>query len=438
MSEEKKPILQTIADVLRSARPRKLQWVCGECGSAKPPFATLDRRDPTFRCTKCHLKRVRVREERAGSLRRISFVTFLKKQIDRNDPIGDLAGDIKQDKTFPPASATGKEVHSYLLNNGACSEAVEALEAAWREYQLLYLNPSETDFQPLDETSDFYDEDEEETRLLPWYLDLRTNPEIPLICYRSGPREAETDYWIPSDRLHEDWLTHLSRKRWINGDNLLPFGRACESLLRYVEDSPERKKHFPRRAEWPTSKDALHVAMTTLRDGDRVKDGIVDGTHNPVDHLGYGSRELHGENREGLRQERADKFLQSTPQSELMQRLQQRMKSKGRNMIEFYKDGTNLAVATECTEPDAFLRAASKALSEMIDSKKYDKQWQQQLDGWLPQIVEIACKLKGYKAEVQETRRLIAGPVIPQQKDLVLRHDGYKADAPTNGTIKHA
>lgn len=109
-------------------------------------------------------------------------------------------------------------------------------------------------------------------------------------------------------------------------------------------------------------------------------------------------------------------------------------------MIEFYKDGTNLSVATEATEPDAFLRAAAKALSEMIDSKAYEGQWQQQLDGWLPQIVEIACKLKGYKAEVQETRRIIAGPVLPHSKDLVLRHDGYVAEVKTskNGSAKVA
>lgn len=62
------------------------------------------------------------------------FRTWLKDQINRDDPIGDLAIDTfaVSDK---PDFKTKKEWLSYLRNRGACKEALEAFETAWKEFE---------------------------------------------------------------------------------------------------------------------------------------------------------------------------------------------------------------------------------------------------------------------------------------------------------------
>lgn len=75
----------------------------------------------------------------------ISFCRWLRQQVDRNDPIGDLARDFIGDKrgvlqwfraeTWPNPSLN--QLYSMLRFRFACSDALDALIAAYREWQRL-------------------------------------------------------------------------------------------------------------------------------------------------------------------------------------------------------------------------------------------------------------------------------------------------------------
>lgn len=69
-------------------------------------------------------------------------------------------------------------------------------------------------------------------------------------------------------------------------------------------------------------------------------------------------------------------------------------------MIEFYKDNDAMAIRTDAGTDSEFLEGCAKAMSEMIEQKAQAGDWEYALGFWLPQIVDIACSLKGYKSEV--------------------------------------
>lgn len=80
-------------------------------------------------------------------------------------------------------------------------------------------------------------------------------------------------------------------------------------------------------------------------------------------------------------------------------------------MVEFYKDGNRMGIATTCTSEGQFLSAVSAGLSEMIEDGAHDGDWTFQLNGWLPDIVEICCKLRGQGNRVTEQKVLKSGCV---------------------------
>ena len=63
-----------------------------------------------------------------------TFNCWLKKQVDRRDHVGDLAGDILHDNSLP---ASKEGWHKMLAAHDACDEAVAAFERAWSEYAAL-------------------------------------------------------------------------------------------------------------------------------------------------------------------------------------------------------------------------------------------------------------------------------------------------------------
>ena len=69
-------------------------------------------------------------------------------------------------------------------------------------------------------------------------------------------------------------------------------------------------------------------------------------------------------------------------------------------MIEFYKDNDAMAIRTDAETDTEFLDGCAKVMSEMIDQKMHSGEWEYALGFWLPQIVDIACSLRGYKSEV--------------------------------------
>ena len=66
----------------------------------------------------------------------MTFNKYLKSQLGRNDPIGDLAEDAQGDTKFPPVNSL-KALVSYLESRGACGDAVDAARDAWKEYKKL-------------------------------------------------------------------------------------------------------------------------------------------------------------------------------------------------------------------------------------------------------------------------------------------------------------
>lgn len=64
---------------------------------------------------------------------RAPFHLWLDSQRDRNDPVGDLAGDILRDERFPIGVKTKREVEEYL--NGYGPHVLRAVRQAWREFE---------------------------------------------------------------------------------------------------------------------------------------------------------------------------------------------------------------------------------------------------------------------------------------------------------------
>lgn len=78
-----------------------------------------------------------------------------------------------------------------------------------------------------------------------------------------------------------------------------------------------------------------------------------------------------------------------------------------------YKDGDTMAVSTEADDEDQFHAEFCELLSDMINRNIFDGDWEFQLRFWLPQYVDICCKLRGYKSNVLEKRKIIAGQFTP-------------------------
>lgn len=64
----------------------------------------------------------------------IGFYSWLLSQVGRNGPVGDLASDVKRDREAPNDNARKEIWLSHLEHKHACSEAIEALNDAWTEF----------------------------------------------------------------------------------------------------------------------------------------------------------------------------------------------------------------------------------------------------------------------------------------------------------------
>lgn len=64
----------------------------------------------------------------------MNFKTWIiKRHIDDDSPIGDLARDIKDDGTFKEKNSLSG-IDNYLDMNNACDRCIEAFKKAWDEY----------------------------------------------------------------------------------------------------------------------------------------------------------------------------------------------------------------------------------------------------------------------------------------------------------------
>lgn len=64
----------------------------------------------------------------------MKFLTWLLSQTNRNDPIGDLARDFKDDSTRPNANSSVEKIRIYLESQSASSEAMVAFKNAVKEW----------------------------------------------------------------------------------------------------------------------------------------------------------------------------------------------------------------------------------------------------------------------------------------------------------------
>lgn len=71
----------------------------------------------------------------------MSFTQWLLRQVGRDDPIGDLAGDVGRDPDWPARSKSLNRLLVYLRSRGTCDGAIAALRAAWREWQEVAREP---------------------------------------------------------------------------------------------------------------------------------------------------------------------------------------------------------------------------------------------------------------------------------------------------------
>jgi uncharacterized protein YozE (UPF0346 family) len=65
----------------------------------------------------------------------LTFSAWLKTKRGEDSPLGDLASDAASDRKWPVNGTTLDEFQRRLAVSGACPEARNTLDAAWREYE---------------------------------------------------------------------------------------------------------------------------------------------------------------------------------------------------------------------------------------------------------------------------------------------------------------
>lgn len=94
-----------------------------------------------------------------------------------------------------------------------------------------------------------------------------------------------------------------------------------------------------------------------------------------------------------------------------------------RPYVNLYRDGDAYALSTNITDERVFVEQVSAALVDGITSSNGEGETQPahiQLAQWLPQAIDVVCKLRGYKApSVEEQRVLTAGRISPRDTAIV-------------------
>ena len=68
----------------------------------------------------------------------MTFTDWLRRQTRRRDAVGDLARDTRADRHWPPPGKPSRSRYrGYLVQQGAISAALAALDLAWDEWDTL-------------------------------------------------------------------------------------------------------------------------------------------------------------------------------------------------------------------------------------------------------------------------------------------------------------
>lgn len=78
---------------------------------------------------------------------------------------------------------------------------------------------------------------------------------------------------------------------------------------------------------------------------------------------------------------------------------------------QFYKDADRFGIGTAAATEEEFIEDFAKFFSQTIDSGYYQGDHEFQLNGWLPKLIEICCRFRGYKADVSEQRVIVCGDI---------------------------
>lgn len=99
----------------------------------------------------------------------MTFYEWLLTQLDRQDPVGDLARDAKEDDTFPDGDEDGSTYVEHLKSETACPEALQALKDAYFEFSGTEMDDDEEEEEDdlhldldLDDDDDEWDEEDED------------------------------------------------------------------------------------------------------------------------------------------------------------------------------------------------------------------------------------------------------------------------------------
>ncbi len=84
-----------------------------------------------------------------------------------------------------------------------------------------------------------------------------------------------------------------------------------------------------------------------------------------------------------------------------------------RGEVRLHRDGEQFAVSTNAETERDFLDGMASALASQDCGAG-------ELAKWLPLIVDVTCKMRGYKADVQEKRVIIAGSWLPNDHAAVV------------------
>lgn len=66
---------------------------------------------------------------------RSAFHRWIEQQVGRNDPVGDLAEDIMQDRKFPTSASSRDAIGDYLMGRSSHRGVMDAFKTAWRRFE---------------------------------------------------------------------------------------------------------------------------------------------------------------------------------------------------------------------------------------------------------------------------------------------------------------
>lgn len=93
-----------------------------------------------------------------------------------------------------------------------------------------------------------------------------------------------------------------------------------------------------------------------------------------------------------------------------------------REYVKLYRDAHHHAVETNASDESAFVRLAAQALAQqVIEAAAVDhEEVAHELGEYLPKVMDICARLRGYKApDVDEQRVLTAGRIAPSSDSLI-------------------